>query len=81
MFENYSIVQQTDVTLNTNKTEPFTQCTQDANYAALINTIKFALPAMDDFIPKSPELYSYFYSEQMDLNNTLLYEAQQQDSY
>ena len=34
---------------------------------------------MDDFIPKSPELYNYFYSEQKELNDTFFYEAQQQD--
>ena len=44
-----------------------------------MNTKKFSLPAMADFIPKFPKLYNYFYSEQTELNDTLLYEAQQQD--
>ena len=79
MLETYPIVQQTDVTLNTNKTEQFTQFTQKANYAELINTIKFSLPTLDDFIPKSPEIYNYFYTEQTEKNDALLYEAQQQD--
>ena len=34
---------------------------------------------MDDFIPKSPEIYNFFYSEETELTDTLLYEAQQQD--
>ena len=34
---------------------------------------------MDDFILKSPELCNLFYSEQTELNDTFLYEAQQQD--
>ena len=34
---------------------------------------------MDDFIPKSPEFYNYFHSEQTELKDTLFYEAQQQD--
>ena len=79
MLETYPIVQHTDVTLNTNRTEPFKQSNQTANYAELINTVKFALPAQDDFIPKSPEIYNYFYSEQTEINDTVLYEAQQQD--
>ena len=33
---------------------------------------------MDDLIPKSPELYTYFYSEQTELNDPFLHEAQQQ---
>ena len=64
---------------NTNRTQPFLQTTQDANFAELIKTIKISLPEMDDIIPKSPDLYNYFYSEQTDLNDTLLFEAQQQD--
>ena len=56
MLETYPIVQHTDVTLNTNKTEHFRQPTQSANYAELINNNKFALPALNDFIPKSPEI-------------------------
>ena len=34
---------------------------------------------MDDFIPKSPEISNHFYNEQTELNETLLYETQQQD--
>ena len=34
---------------------------------------------MDDFIPKSPTLYDYFYKEQTEINNTLLYQTQLQD--
>ena len=68
-----------DVTIKENITEHFIQSTQDANFSELLNTIKFSLPAMDEFIPKSPELYNYFYSVQTELNGTLLYEAQQQD--
>ena len=59
--EIYPIIQHTDVKLNTNETKPLTQLNHDANYAELINTIKFSLSAMDDFIPKSPTLYNYFY--------------------
>ena len=62
--KNYTIIQHTDVTLNTNKTESFIQSNHDADYAELINSIKFSLPAMDDFIPKSPTLYNYFIEEQ-----------------
>ena len=69
----------TDVTFNTKKTEPFTLFNHDANYAELINSIKLSLPAMDDFIPKSLSLYNYFYGEQIEINDTLLYETQQQD--
>ena len=50
--ENYPIIQHTNVTLNTNKTETFTQSNHDTNYAELINSFKFSLPAMDDLIPK-----------------------------
>ena len=71
--EKYSIIQYTDVTLNTNKTEPFIQSNHDANYAELINSTKFSLPAMEDFIPKSPTLYNYFYKEQTEINDTFLY--------
>ena len=53
--ENYPIIQHTDVTQNTNKTEPFIQFNHYANYAELINTIKILLP-MDNFILKSPTL-------------------------
>ena len=77
--ENYPIIQHTDVTLNTDKTEPFTQSNHDANYAELINSIKFSLPAMGDFIPKSPAIYNYFYEEQTEIDDTLLYKTQQQD--
>ena len=68
-----------DVTLNTNKTEPFTQLNQDANYAELLNNIKFSLPVINNFIAKSPTNTNYFYGEQRELNDTLLYEVQQQD--
>ena len=50
--ENYTIIQHPDVTLNTNKTESFIQSNHDADYAELLNSIKFSLPAMDNFIPK-----------------------------
>ena len=43
------------------KQEPFTHDSYKANYAELIFRIKLLLPAMDDFIPKSPETYNYFY--------------------
>ena len=69
----------TEVTLNTNKTETCAQSAQTANYAELVNAIKFLLPAMDDLIPKSPILFNYFYNEQTELNDTFLYVAQQQD--
>ena len=39
-LETYPIVQHIDVTLNTNKTEPFNYPPQNANYAELINTIR-----------------------------------------
>ena len=77
--ENYPIIQKIDVKLNTNKTENFIRYNHDANYVELINSTKFSLPAMDDFIPKSPNLYNYFYEEQTETNDTLLYETQQQD--
>ena len=57
--EIYPIIQQTDVTLNTNKTEPYTHFEQDPNYAELKNTIKFPLPPMDDFMPQSAQIYSF----------------------
>ena len=79
MLVTYPIVQQTDVTLNAKKTETLTQSNQTANYAELISTIKFYLPALDDFVPKSPEIYIYFQNEQTELSDILLYEAQQQD--
>ena len=75
--ENYPLIQHTDVTLNTDITEPFIQSNHDVNYAELINSIKFSFPAMDDFIPKSPLLYNYFYEEQSEINDTLLYQTQQ----
>ena len=34
---------------------------------------------MDDFIPKSPTLQYYFYEEQSEINDKLLYQTQQQD--
>ena len=45
----------------------------------LINTIRFSLQALDDFVPKYPEIYNCFYSEQTEINYNLLYETQQQD--
>ena len=60
LLEFDPIVQHTDVTLNTNKTEAFTQFPQNTNYKDLINTIKFSLPGLDDLMPKSPEIYIYF---------------------
>ena len=76
--ENYPSKQHKDVKLNTNKTEPFIQSNHDANYAELINSIKFSLPAMVNFIPKSPTLHNYFYEKQTEVNDTLLYKTQQQ---
>ena len=73
--ENNPIIQHTDVTLNTNKTEPFKNSNHHADYAELINSINFSLPAMDDFMPKSPTLYNYFYEEQLEVKDTLLYKA------
>ena len=77
--ENYPIIQHADVTLNMNKTEPFTRFNNDTNHAELINSIKFSLPLMDDFIPKSPTIYNYFYEEQIEIDDKLLYDTQQQD--
>ena len=79
MLETYPFVQHTDVTLKTNKTEQFTQSNHNANYAKFINTIKFSLAALDNFITKSPEIYNCFYNEQTVINDTLLFETQQQD--
>ena len=73
--ETYPSVQHTGVTLNTNKTQPFIHPPQNEIYVELINTNKFSLPALDDFVPKYPEVFNYFYNEQ-----TLLYETQQQDT-
>ena len=75
LLEFDPIVQHTDVTLNTNKTEPFTQFPQNTSHKDLINTIKLSLPAVDDLIPKSPEIYIYFNTEQTEINYTLSYEA------
>ena len=58
------MVQHTEVSLNMTKTEFFSPDTQNANYAELINSIKLLLPATNDFIPKSTEMYNYFYDEQ-----------------
>ena len=77
--ENYPIIQHTDVTLNKNKTEPLTQSNNDTNYAELINSIKCSLPAMDDFIPKSPTIYNYFYEEETEIDDKLLYNTQKPD--
>ena len=49
LVETYPIIQHTDVTLNTNATQPFTQSNQDTNFAVLMNIKKFLLPAMNDF--------------------------------
>ena len=62
-----------------NKTEPLTQSNNDTNYAELINSMKFSLPAMDDFLPKSPIIYNYFYEAQTEIDDKLLYDTQQQD--
>ena len=40
LLEIYTNIQHTDVTINTNKTEPFTEFNHNANYAELINSIK-----------------------------------------
>ena len=80
LLEIYPVIQHTDVTKNTNNTQTFLQTTQDAIFAELIKTKKISHPAMDDIIQKSPDFYNYFHSEQTQLNDTLLYEAQQQDS-
>ena len=79
LLETYPIVQSTDVTLNTNKTEPLTQSTKNANYTELKNTINFSLPALDDFIPISPEIYNYFYNDQTEITYTPIHEAQEKD--
>ena len=34
---------------------------------------------MDDFIPQSPRIYNFFYTENTEITDALLYEAQQQD--
>ena len=75
----YPIIQHADFTLNINRTEPYTNSSTNANYAELINQINFSLPALDDFIPSSPKIYIYFYHQNTILDNTLLYQAQQQD--
>ena len=77
--ENYPIIQHTDVTLNMNQTEAFTQSNNDTNYAELINSIKFSTPAMDGFIPKLTTIYNYFYKEKTEIDDKLLYDTQQQD--
>ena len=77
--KKYPIIQHTDVTLNTNKTEPYTQNYQGPNYAEIINTIKFSLSAMDNFIPKSPGIYNFFYDEHTEISDKLVNETQQQD--
>ena len=78
--ETYPIVQHTDVILNTNKKETLTFEPQNANYAELINIIKCLLPAMDNFIPKSPEIYKHFYYQKIEINDTFQQETQKQDS-
>ena len=72
----YPIIQQTDATLNINRTEPHTQSTKNGDYAELINQVEFSLPAMDGFIPNSPKNYNYFYDQDVILNDALLCEAQ-----
>ena len=62
-----------------NQTEAFTQSNNDTNYAELINSINISLPAMDDFIPKSPTICNYFYEEQTEIDDKLLYDTQQQE--
>ena len=62
-----------------NKTEPITQSNHDANYAEVLNSIKFSLAAMDDFIPQLPAIYKYFFEEQTEIDDTILYKTQQQD--
>ena len=44
--------------LKTNKTKPLTTNSENANYAELINSVKFSLPAIDDF---KPEITRDFY--------------------
>ena len=78
--EKYPIIQHTDATLNTNKTEHFIQTNNDANYAELKNSIKISLPEMADFKPKSPTIYNYFYEEQTETDDKILYDTQQQDT-
>ena len=34
---------------------------------------------MNDFIPKSPVIYNYFYKEHTEIDDELLYNTQQQD--
>ena len=34
---------------------------------------------MDDFIPQSPRIYNFFHTENTEITDALLYEAQQQD--
>ena len=75
-LEMYTIVQHR---CHTNKTEPFTLDSQKANYAELLNSIKFSLAAMDDIIPKSPETYNYFFYEQTELTNKFLHKDSNTD--
>ena len=62
------------------KTEPFTPNTQNSKYGELINNKNFSLPAMDDFIPKSANVYDYFYNKQTEITDIFSQETQQQDS-
>ena len=62
-----------------NRSQPFTLNTQNANYEELINSIKFLLPAMDDYIAKTQELYNYFYEKEIEITESFSYETQQQD--
>ena len=60
-----------------NKTKSFTLDAQNRKYAKLKSDVKFALPAMDDLLPKSTETYKNFYDEQTEITSTFLYETQQ----
>ena len=52
---------------------------QNANYAELLDTIRFSIPALDNFVPKSPENYNCLLNEQTEKNDRLLHETEQQD--
>ena len=62
-----------------NKTEPFTPDNQHANCSELINSIKFLLPSMDDFIPKSAETNNYLYDKLPEISEIFLEDTQQRD--
>ena len=42
-----------------------------------MNSIKFSIPAMVDFILKSAEIYNYFYNDQMEITETFLHGTKQ----